>query len=126
MELLGRCVIVGVAGAFGAVLRLAVATLCGRLSGVAFPFGTFVVNISGCLFLGWFLTVVSQRQVVSDNFRLAIAVGLVGAYTTFSTFAFETYVLAQTGAMLKAIVNVTASVVVGLLAVRAGAWLAGG
>lgn len=123
MQLLMQYLAVGAAGSLGAVLRLMVSTLCGRLFGTAFPIGTFVINISGSLFLGWFLTVISERAVVSDTFRLAVAVGFVGAYTTFSTFAYESNSLLQDGAGIKALANMFGSLLVGLLAVRIGIWL---
>ena len=126
MELLTRYLAVGAAGSAGAILRLMVSTLCGRLFGTAFPIGTFVINISGSLFLGWFLTVISERFVVSDTFRLAVAVGFVGAYTTFSTFAYESSSLLQDGSGLKAMINMFGSLFLGLLAVRVGIWLGGG
>jgi len=123
MDIVYRCLVVGAAGSLGAILRLLVATACGRWFGTSFPVGTFVINMSGSLFLGWFLTVVSERVIVSDNFRLAVAVGFVGAYTTFSTFAFESNALLQDGEQLKALANMIGSVVCGLIAVRLGIWL---
>jgi fluoride exporter len=123
MQLLMRYLAVGAAGACGSILRLMVSTFCGRFLGTAFPVGTFVINISGSLFLGWFLTVISQRVVVSDTFRLAVAVGFVGAYTTFSTFAYESNALIEDGSGIKAAANLVGSLLVGLLAVRVGIWL---
>jgi fluoride exporter len=123
MELLTRYLLVGAAGSLGAVLRLLVATLCARWFGTAFPVGTLVINLSGSFFLGWFLTVISDRFVVSDNFRLTVAVGFVGAYTTFSTFAYESNTLLQDGSLVKAALNLFGSLLLGLLAVRAGIWL---
>ncbi|HEX3724727.1 MAG TPA: fluoride efflux transporter CrcB [Pirellulales bacterium] len=125
METLTRYLVVGAAGSLGAILRLMISTLCGRVFGAAFPVGTLVINLSGSLFLGWFLAVVSER-VVSENFRLAVAVGFVGAYTTFSTFAYESSALLQDGSAIKALFNMIGSVVLGLLAVRLGIWLGGG
>jgi CrcB protein len=125
MNLLWQYLAVGLAGSLGAVARLAVSTLCGRWFGTGFPIGTLVINLSGSMFLGWFLTLISQRYIVSDTLRLAVAVGFVGAYTTFSTFAFETNGLLEDGAGLKALANIVGSVVLGLVAVRLGIWLAG-
>jgi CrcB protein len=110
-------------GALGAVARLFVATVCGRLFGAGFPIGTFVINISGSLFLGWFLTVAGNRLVISDTARLAIAVGFVGAYTTFSTFMYESNSLWEGGSEIRAGLNLLGSLAVGLLAVRMGIWL---
>ncbi|HEX4144847.1 MAG TPA: fluoride efflux transporter CrcB [Pirellulales bacterium] len=125
MKLLEQYLAVGAAGSLGAMLRLAVSTFCGRWFGTAFPVGTLVINLSGSLFLGWFLTLIGQRYVVSDTLRMAVAVGFVGAYTTFSTFAYESNSLLEDGAGLKAGANLVGSVVLGLLAVRLGIWIAG-
>jgi CrcB protein len=124
MELLIRCFAVGVAGGCGSVLRFLVSTLCGRLFGTAFPVGTLVINVSGSLLLGWFLTVMNERLLWPDTARLAIAVGLVGGYTTFSAFMVESSGLMQEGSNLKAFANLVGSIVLGLAAVRVGIWLA--
>jgi CrcB protein len=117
---------IGGGGFIGALSRYFVATICGRWFGTAFPVGTFVINITGSLFLGWFLTVVSGRVVISDAMRLAVATGFVGAYTTFSTFMFESSTLLEDGSGIKAIVNLMGSLLIGLLAVRLGIYLGGG
>ena len=126
MRILMQYSAVAVAGALGAVLRMFVATASGRLLGTAFPVGTFIINMTGCLFLGWFLTAAGNRMAVSDTTRLAVAVGFVGAYTTFSTFAYESNALLESGLQIKAIINLVGSLVVGLLAVRIGIWLGRG
>ena len=113
------------AGALGAVTRLFISRLCGVLFGTSFPVGTFVINITGSFFLGWFSTVIGNRLVISDTTRLAVAVGFVGAYTTFSTFMYESSSLLKDGAQLTAMANLVGSMVVGLLAVWAGIWLGG-
>jgi fluoride exporter len=126
MKLLLEYLAVGAAGALGAMLRLLVATVSSRLFGSDFPTGTFIINISGSMFLGWFLTIINNRVAVSDTLRLAVAVGFVGAYTTFSTFAYESNALLEDGAGMKATANLVGSVVAGLVAVRCGIWLARG
>jgi CrcB protein len=125
MKTLVNCLAVGGAGFLGAILRWFVASVCGRFFGTGFPVGTLVINISGCLFLGWFMTFVGPRLIVSDPTKLAVATGFVGAYTTFSTFIFESNGLLKGGAYYQAILNLLGSLVLGLLAVQAGIWLAG-
>jgi fluoride exporter len=117
-----RYVAIGFAGSLGAILRYVVATQIGRLN-YRFPLGTLVINISGSIFLGWFLTYVGKHQV-SDVTRLAIGVGFVGAYTTFSTFMYESNRLADDGAGFEAIMNIVASLILGILGVRLGMLLA--
>jgi CrcB protein len=111
---------VGLASAMGGMLRFAVARM---VSWPAFPVGTLVINLSGSLFLGWFLTVAGDRLMVSDLMRVAIGVGFVGAYTTFSTYMFESDRMLQQGLGLRAMVYLVGSVVLGLVAVRAGVML---
>lgn len=120
MKILIQSLAIGAAGFIGALTRWGVAGLCGRWFPVRFPVGTFVINITGSFFLGWFLTYVGTRYPVSDTMRLAIATGFVGAYTTFSTFMYESSRLVDEGAGLEALVNLVGSLVVGLLAVRLG------
>jgi CrcB protein len=114
------------AGAIGSAFRLFVASVALRLFGTAFPAGTFIINITGSCFLGWFLKVASRTTSISEAARLAIAVGFVGAYTTFSTFMYESNALIEDGLQMRAMVNLFGSLIVGLLAVRLGIWLARG
>jgi CrcB protein len=109
---------VGLAGFLGAVARLGVGQAVGRLN-FRFPLGTLLINISGSLLLGWFLTYATPRNV-SDTVRLAVAVGFVGAYTTFSTFMYESVDLADQKAWIAVTANLVGSIVLGLLAVRVG------
>jgi len=120
MRVLIQSLAVGGAGFLGALARWGVVVAFGRWMNVRFPIGTFFINISGSLFLGWFLTVIGERYPVSDTTRLAIATGFVGAYTTFSTFMWESSRLVDDGAGLEAILNLVGSLLVGLLAVRLG------
>jgi CrcB protein len=89
------------------------------------------INLSGSLFLGWFLTVLAERSPAGgggwlrpDDLRLAVAVGFTGAYTTFSTFEYEAHGLLQDGDGLAAMTYLFGSIFLGLLAVRAGILLA--
>ncbi|HYN88488.1 MAG TPA: fluoride efflux transporter CrcB, partial [Ardenticatenaceae bacterium] len=93
------------------------AWLDGRFS-TAFPLGTFVINTTGSLVLGFFVVLAAEHVALAPEWRLLVAVGFLGSYTTFSTFSVETWNLIAGGRWQLAIVNVLASVVAGL----AGAW----
>ena len=123
MKVLMQYLAVAGAGAVGAVLRFFIASVCGAIFRTTFPVGTFVINISGSLFLGWFLAFARNRIIVPDTWRLGIAVGFVGAYTTFSTFMYESNALFESGSSIKAMGNLIGSIVVGLIAVRFGIWV---
>ena len=119
MKILIQCLAVGAAGAAGALARFGLGRLFGRLP-VQFPVGTFVINITGSFFLGWFSTFAQERYPLPDTLRLAIATGFVGAYTTFSTWMFESADLARKGATLESAANLLGSLIVGLAAVWLG------
>jgi len=116
---------VGAAGFFGAISRYWLDGLVSRLAPGAFPWGTFVVNISGCFVIGLLSTLLVGKVLPHPAMRTAILVGFVGAYTTFSTFAYETLQLAKGGALALALANVAASLVAGLLAVWLGTAVGG-
>jgi CrcB protein len=121
MQTLKYCLAIGVAGFLGALARFWVSALCGRVFETSFPVGTLVINISGSFVLGLFLTLVGDRMTVSETTRLAIAVGFLGAYTTFSTLMYESTALLERGERYKAAANLFLSFFLGLLAVRLGA-----
>jgi CrcB protein len=112
---------VGAAGSLGAVCRLLVGPLVQRWVGnPPFPLGTLAVNVSGSFALGWFLAYAARRGNVSDAVRLAVAVGFLGAYTTFSTLSYDTDAMWRSGHTARAMLNLLGSLVLGLAAVRLG------
>ena len=115
-----RALWVGVAGFLGAVSRYWLDGWVSRLTGGGFPWGTFVVNITGCFLIGVLTTVLTERLLPHPNVRAAVTIGFIGAYTTFSTFAYESLRQIQDGAIGMAVANVAASVVVGIAAAWAG------
>ena len=118
-----RYLAVGAGGFLGAMARYAVGVWIETMWRREFPLATFLVNISGCFLLGFFLTVAAERLDIGLLWRLLVATGFVGAYTTFSTFEYETHRLAQSGAWGWALLNVVGSVVAGFLALRLGVFL---
>jgi CrcB protein len=113
--------LVGVGGFIGANARFVVARLAGAMFDTPFPLGTFVVNVSGSFLLGVLGAVLTLKVTPgSEAMRLALGVGFLGAYTTFSTFEFETHALLEDGSWITATANMVASLVIGLIALRAG------
>jgi CrcB protein len=115
---------IAVAGAVGALARYGLEGFVSRRANSAFPWGTFVVNITGAFLLGLLFTLATERWGVSAWLRSAITIGFLGAYTTFSTLSFETYKLAADRALGLAAANIIGSSVAGLAAVYLGVVLA--
>jgi fluoride exporter len=111
---------VGLAGAAGAVTRYAIGLAIGA---ERFPWATLLINITGSFALGFVLTFFTERHL-SPVASTAIAVGFLGAYTTFSTFAWESYILGRTDRAVTAAIYVTASIVGGIVAAWGGYHLA--
>ena len=111
---------VGLAGAVGALTRYGLEGLISERFSGAFPLGTFVINLSGSFVLGLLFVIMTERTSVSPALRTSLTVGFVGAYTTFSTFSFETVRLIEEGAFAIAAWNVVATLALGLVAVWAG------
>lgn len=111
---------VGAGGFVGALARYGVGLAVARFWTRDFPLATLLINVSGSFVLGLFSTWAAGRIGVDPAWRLFVATGFVGAYTTFSTFEYETERLLQTGAAGWALLNVVTSVVAGFAAVRLG------
>jgi len=116
--------VVGAGGFLGAVARWGVGLLVARFWERDFPLGTLLINVTGCFVLGLFGTLAAERLPITPAWRLFVATGFTGAYTTFSTFEVETNRLVETGAGLTALAYVLTSVAAGFLAVRLGVALA--
>ena len=116
-----KIAIIGMGGCVGAILRYLVAGGVHTLARTSsFPVGTLTVNIAGCLLIGFGGGLVESRQFFSPEWRAFLFVGMLGSFTTFSTFGLETFNLAKQGQWLASFGNVGISLVVGLVAVLAG------
>ena len=105
-------VAIAVGGGCGSVARFLVAREMERLFGSFLPYGTLIVNVLGSLALGWLATVFLARPEINIALRLGIAVGFLGAFTTFSAFSFESVQLMLNGTVWRAALNVAANTVV--------------
>jgi CrcB protein len=115
-----RIALIAVFGAIGTLARYGLQGIVQVRLGSTFPYGTLLVNLSGCFLLGLIGQFTMNRMVISPDWRVAIAVGFFGGYTTFSSFGWETAKLLEEGAWLRASAYVSASVVAGLLLSVAG------
>ncbi|WP_297809696.1 fluoride efflux transporter CrcB [uncultured Methylophaga sp.] len=115
-----QLVAIAIGGAVGAVLRFSVSTGVHRMMGKDFPYGTLTVNVLGSLLMGFFFIMLVERQISSVELRSGILFGVLGAFTTFSSFSFETLALLESGDWGKALINVFLSVSCCLLATWIG------
>src|ERR1700680_636578 len=111
---------VGLGGFVGAVARFWLGGYISNRLGARFPYGTFVINITGSFLIGLGRTILSERAHWSANWRYLIPIGFIGAYTTFSTLELETFQSLRDGELLFAFLNVFLSVVVGFISVWLG------
>lgn len=121
---MSNLLIIGLGGFLGSVTRYGVALWIGQRWGRSFPLGTFFINITGSLVIGFVMHLLTERFLAPPQWRLFLAVGFLGAYTTFSTFEYETGSLLKDGEWLIAALNVVLSVFVGFVALKLGEVLA--
>ncbi|HZQ06380.1 MAG TPA: fluoride efflux transporter CrcB [Anaerolineae bacterium] len=118
---MGRIVLVGLGGAVGSILRYLVSGYVQDASGsIGFPFGTLAVNVIGCLVIGILTQLAEARGILTPEARALLVVGVMGGFTTFSTFGNETVALLRDGENILALVNIGASLVLGFGAVYIG------
>jgi fluoride exporter len=115
--------LVALGGALGSVARYLLAGVVHRVSSPYFPYGTFVVNVLGCLAFGAIFALSEERAAVGSSARAFLLVGVLGGFTTFSSFTFETFQLIRDGELLLASANAVGQVVIGLGAFWAGTTL---
>jgi CrcB protein len=124
METATKILSIAIGGAFGAVARYLInisplSALFGK-----FPFQTFFINVAGSFLIGFLLILLTDKFSVGENFRFAVIVGFLGAFTTFSTFEMEIYGLVRERESMLALIYLFLSVVLGFAALLFGVWLA--
>ncbi len=115
-----KLLLIGIGGFIGAVLRYLVSGWAHQLFGEQFPYGTLAVNVLGSFILGLFLYLGEYRLMIAPQYRQLAAIGILGAFTTFSTFSYETLALLQESLFRQAVLNVALNLGLGLLAVWGG------
>lgn len=112
--------LVALGGAGGSVLRYGVGRLAVAYLGPTTVMATFIVNVTGSFALGLFMGLALERTMISVNLRSLLAIGLLGGYTTFSTFTFESIRLVEDGELFRAAISVLGNIVLGLTAAYLG------
>ena len=119
-----KYLLIAAGGALGSIARYWVgSTISGRI-GARFPYGTFVINITACIVIGFTLTYLGKRADLNPAWRYLIPVGFIGAYSTFSTYEWETLSTLRSGAFAMGALYALGSLILGLASVWAGAALA--
>ncbi len=115
--------LLAVAGAAGTVSRYGLGGLTQRITGAGFPYGTLVINVLGCLVIGYIMQIALNTSIIPATARVVVTIGFLGAFTTFSTFSYETVRFIEDGAWVSAILNIAMNVGLGLAATLLGALL---
>jgi CrcB protein len=121
--MLTKILYLSLGGAAGTLSRYWLSGVAQRIAGVSFPFGTFAVNMLGCLLFGAVWGFFENRILLGSELRLLVLTGFMGAFTTFSTYMFETAELVKFGQMAMGLLNIVGQSVVGLILVFAGIML---
>jgi len=120
---LQKYLLIAIGGALGSIVRFWVgSTIAGRM-GVRFPYGTLIVNLTACLIIGFTLTYMGKRADLDPAWRFLVPVGFIGAYSTFSTYEWETLSTLRSGAFVLGALYAGGSLILGLVAVWAGSAL---
>jgi CrcB protein len=115
-----KLVFIGLGGFLGSIARYGLASLVQTKTESLFPYGTMLVNIIGCFLIGLLMTLFQERIVVSQNIRLFVIIGILGGFTTFSSFSYDTFALMKSGNLFGAGLNAGVSLFGCLIATWAG------
>ena len=115
---------IAVGGAFGSIARYWVGSTVASRLGTKFPYGTFVINLTACAMIGFSLTFLAKRTGLNPAWRFLVPIGFIGAYSTFSTYEWETLSTLRSGAFLEASLYALGSLILGLVATWLGVVIA--
>jgi CrcB protein len=118
-----KFLVISAGAVLGANARYWIADWAAQRFGANFPYGTLIINFLGSFLIGLFLTLVTERLMIDARWRLLISVGFLGAFTTFSSYMYESFNLLSKGQWLAGLINLFGSTVLGFLAVGLGVYL---
>lgn len=116
-----KYLLIALGGALGSIARYLVGSTISGRAGIKFPYGTFTINMTACFIIGFALTLLGKRAGLSDGWRYLIPIGFVGAYSTFSTYEWETLSTLRSGAVALAALYAGGSLILGLASTWLGA-----
>ena len=119
-----KYLLIALGGALGSIARFWVGSTVANRMGTKFPYGTLIVNITACILIGFSLTYMTRRTEMNPAWRFLVPIGFVGAYSTFSTYEWETLSTLRSGAFLLAALYAIGSFILGLASVWCGAAIA--
>ncbi|MGB8028988.1 MAG: fluoride efflux transporter CrcB [Terracidiphilus sp.] len=119
-----KYLLIAAGGALGSILRYWVGSTISSRTGTRFPYGTLIINVTACVVIGFALTYFGKRADLSAGWRFLVAIGFIGAYSTFSTYEWETLSTMRSGAFLLAGLYAVGSLILGLAATWLGTALA--
>ncbi len=119
-----KFVFIGLGGFLGSIARYGLASFVQTKTESLFPYGTMLVNVLGCFFIGLLMTLFQERIVVGENIRLFLIIGVLGGFTTFSSFSYDTFAMVKTGNLLGAGLNAGISLFGCLIATWIGFFVA--
>lgn len=119
-----KFLLISLGAVLGANTRYWIGNWAAEKFGPAFPYGTMIINLSGSFLVGLFLTLATERLALDPRWRYLVVVGFLGAYTTYSTFAYESFSMVEQGQWLAVFLNVVGSAVLGILFAGLGVFIA--
>jgi CrcB protein len=118
-----KFLLISAGAVIGANARYWIGDWVAQKIGSSFPYGTLIINFTGSFLLGFFLTLATEKLMIDPRWRLLVAVGFLGAYTTFSTYTYESFNLIIKGQWVPGLINLFGSSVLGIIAVGVGVYL---